>query len=73
MLKSLVILEMISFNKPYIGDDEIDLRIAVAQKNYNQMSKKTSKPKIYFKIQLYLLIVLVCSRLTYLCLTWNID
>ena len=57
----------ISFDQPSTGDAEIDLRIAVAQNKYNQMSKKLQHRRMYLKTRVYLLKVMVSSRLTYLC------
>ena len=63
----------IRFDQPSTGDAEIDLRIAVATNKYNQMSKKLQNRRIYLKTRVYLLNVMVRSRLTYSCQTWNIN
>ena len=63
----------IRFDQPSTGDAEIDLRIAVAQNKYNQMSKKLQNRKIYLKTRVYIMNVMVRSRLTYSCQTWNIN
>ena len=63
----------IHFNQPSTGDAEIDLRIAVAQTKYNQMSKKLHNRKIFLKTRVYLLNKMVRSCLMYSCQTWNIN
>ena len=59
----------IRFDQPSTGDAEIDI---VAQNKYNQMSKKLQNRKIYIKTRVYILNVMIRSRLTYSCQTWNI-
>ena len=63
----------IHYTQPSTGDAEIDLRIAVAQNKYNQMSKKLHNRKVFLKTRVYLLNTMVRSRLTYSCQTWNIN
>ena len=63
----------IHYDQPSTGDAEIDLRIAVAQNKFNQMSKKLLNRKIYLKTRVYILNTMVRSRLTYSCQTWNIN
>ena len=63
----------VKHDQPSTGDDEIDLRIVVAQNKFNQMSKRLQNRKIYLKTRIYLLNTMVRSRLTYSCQTWNIN
>ena len=60
----------IRFDQPSTVDAEIDLRIAFAQNKYNQMSKKRQNRKIYLKTRVYIMNVMVHSRLTYSSQTW---
>ena len=63
----------VKYDQPSTGDAEIDLKIAVAQNKYNQMSKRLQNRKIYLETRVYLLNTMVRSRLTYSCQTWNIN
>ena len=63
----------IRFDQPCTGDTEIDLRIAVAQTKFNQLSKKLNNRKIFLKTRVCMLNTMVRSRLTYSCQTWNIN
>ena len=63
----------ICFDQPSTGDASIDLRIAVVQNKYNQMSKKLRNRKIYLKTGVYIMNVMVRNCLNYSCQTWNIN
>ena len=63
----------IHFSQPSTGDVEIDLRIAIAQNKFNQLSKKLNNRKIFLKTRVSVLNSMVRSRLTYSCQTWNVN
>ena len=62
----------IKYDEPATGDSEIELRINVAESKFYELSKKFLNHKIYLKTRIKILNIIVRSRLTYSCQTWNL-
>ena len=63
----------IKFNQPSTGDTEIDLRTSVAENKFSQIARTLCNRNTILEARVYILIVMVRSRLTYSCQTWNIN
>ena len=63
----------IKFNQPSTGDTEIDLRTSVAENKFSQIARTLCNRNTILETRVYILNVMVRSRLTYSCQTWNIN
>jgi len=64
--------DTLNYNQAFTGDSEVNYRISLAEKKFNELKSKLFNFKIPRAIRLKFLNAFVRSRLTYSCQTWSL-